>query len=120
MQPQRIKNDEVSSLSPGVVGARGANAAQRAARAFELGLLSEANNDDSKPEKIGQTSADLPTARQPDTRVNDNSTAAKPAATRSLRKRMLIGIAAALMLAAGGWYGDHCLTVGRFIVSTGD
>jgi len=120
MQPQRIKNEEVSSLSARVVGARGANAAQRAARAFELGLLSEANNDDSKLGNIGQTSAELPTARRPDTGVNDNPTAAKPAATRSLRKRMLIGIAAALVVAAGGWYGYHWLTVGRFIVSTDD
>src|SRR5262249_4142609 len=106
MQPQRIKNEEVSSLSARVVGARGANAAQRAARAFELGLLSEANNDDSKLGNIGQTSAELPTARRPDTGVNDNPTAAKPAATRSLRKRMQIGIAAVLDVAARGLYSS--------------
>ena len=32
----------------------------------------------------------------------------------------MTGLAAAILLAAGGWYGYHWLTVGRFIVSTDD
>jgi membrane fusion protein (multidrug efflux system) len=39
---------------------------------------------------------------------------------RNLRKKLLMGVAAALVLAAGGWYGSHWLTVGRYVVSTDD
>jgi membrane fusion protein (multidrug efflux system) len=121
MQPQRIENDEVSSLSTRVVGARGANAAQRAAKAFELASLTKANDDNA-----GQSVAELPLARRPgvpanpEAPVNDESTSTKLVAGRISRKMGLIVMAAVVALAAGGWYGYHWLTVGRFIVSTDD
>jgi membrane fusion protein (multidrug efflux system) len=37
-----------------------------------------------------------------------------------MRRRFLLGAAAAIVLAAGGWYGEHYITVGRYIVSTDD
>jgi len=120
MQPQRIKDDEVSPILDRLVGARGANAAQRAARAFHLASVSEADNADAKP---GQILAELPAPRRPDAPANDSSqvaTAAVESARRKLPKPALIGLAAAIALAAGGWYGYHWLTVGRFIVSTDD
>ena len=120
MQPQRIKDDEVSPISGRLVGARGANAAQRAARAFHLASVSEADNADAKP---GQIVAELPAARRPDVPANDSSQVATPAAEsarRRLPKPALIALATAIALAAGGWYGYHWLTVGRFIVSTDD
>ena len=46
MQSQRAHNDEVSALSDRLVGARGANAAQRAARVFPLASVSESKNAD--------------------------------------------------------------------------
>ena len=45
---------------------------------------------------------------------------AESPARRKLPKKALIGLAAAVVLAAGGWYGYHWFTVGRFIVSTDD
>ena len=65
----------------------------------------------------------MPAARRPDAPANDQSPVTKPAeapARRKLPKKALIGLAAAIALAAGGWYGYHWLTVGRFIVSTDD
>ncbi len=44
----------------------------------------------------------------------------KPAPRAGRRKLALIGAAAAVLLAAGGWYGYHYLTVGRYLVSTDD
>ena len=42
MQSQRVIEDEVSPLSQRLVGARGANAAKRAARAVHLAAVSDA------------------------------------------------------------------------------
>ena len=111
MQPQTLNNDEFSPPSGRLVGARGANAAQRAARAVHLTSIPQLTDDDV---------ADAPVARQPATPANDIAPLAKPATARSRRKPALIGVAAAIALAAGGWYGYHWLTVGRYIVSTDD
>ena len=107
---QTTQDDEVSPLTNRLVGARGANAAQRAARAIHLAAVSDAGNP----------AAEIPAARQPDAPANDSSTVAKPAAPRSRRKLALIGLVAAIALAAGGWYGYRWFTVGRYIVSTDD
>jgi membrane fusion protein (multidrug efflux system) len=120
MQAQRVDNDEVSTLSARVVGARGANAAQRAAKAVEFASALAAKKPHNDDVSAGETVSRLPAIRPPEDRANAESTVAKPATTRSLRKPALIGIAAAIALAAGGWYGYHWLTVGRFIVSTDD
>ncbi len=37
-----------------------------------------------------------------------------------LRRRLILGTGLILALAAGGWYGEHWWTVGRFTVSTDD
>ncbi len=119
MQSQRAQNDEVSPRSGRLVGARGANAAQRAPRTFYLTSISEAHGATTN---AAQT-AEMPAAREPNAPANDQTPVAKPAgspARRRLPKKALIGFAVAIALAAGGWYGDHWFTVGRFIVSTDD
>jgi membrane fusion protein (multidrug efflux system) len=45
---------------------------------------------------------------------------AKPAKSGLVSRKLLIGVAAAALLAAAGWYGEHWWTVGRFMVSTDD
>ncbi len=116
MQSQGLKIDEIPSFSGRLVGARGANAAQRAARAFHLAPIAEARDDTPLQPAV----TDLPIARRPNGPANDTTTEAKPAAKRSVRKLAAIGAIALAVLAAGGWYGHHWATVGRFIVSTDD
>ena len=119
MQSQRAHNDEVSALSDRLVGARGANAAQRAARAFHLAAVAEAGNVDGNPVQT----AKMPAARRPAPPANDQLPVTKSTeapARRKLPTKALIGLAAAVVLAAGGWYGYHWFTTGRFIVSTDD
>ena len=119
MQSQRVIEDEVSHLSQRLVGARGANAAKRAARAVHFAAVSDADLAESKPEQA----TEMPTARHAEAPANDDVTVAKPAAVpapRKLPKRALIGLVAALALGAGGWFGYHWFTVGRYIVSTDD
>jgi membrane fusion protein, multidrug efflux system len=60
------------------------------------------------------------TGTPPASPVADGSQAAPAAAGNHRRRRLLVAIAAALAVGAAGWYGDHWLTVGRFIVSTDD
>ncbi len=117
MQPQRVTEDEVSPLSGRLVGARGANAARRAAQAFEFAAVAKASNDGSG---VGQPITKMPAARGPEAPAKEGSTAAKPARQGAHRKLALIVFAAAVVLAAGGWYGYHWLMAGRFIVSTDD
>ena len=65
----------------------------------------------------------MPAARRAEAPANDDVTVAKPAvapAPRKLPKRALIGLVAGLALGAGGWFGYHWFTVGRYIVSTDD
>jgi membrane fusion protein, multidrug efflux system len=118
MQSQGAYNNQVSPLSDRLVGARGANAARRAINASRLASLSEPRNTDVDLERA----AEVPLARRPNAPANDQS-ATKPAekpVRRGPPKKGLIGLAVAIVLAAGGWYGEHWLTVGRFIVSTDD
>ncbi|MGH6725494.1 MAG: HlyD family secretion protein [Pseudolabrys sp.] len=114
MQSQSVNDDNVSPLPGRLVGARGANAAQRAALAFRLEPALPAGNDDEKP-----ATAEMPAARRPEAPANDSATTVKPAG-RSSSKFVAIGAVAVIALAAGGWYGYHWLTAGRFIVSTDD
>ncbi len=66
----------------------------------------------------GPATAEAPQARGQEIATLPAVAAAKP--RRSHRKLAVIGLVAALALAAGGWYGYHWLTVGRFVVSTDD
>jgi membrane fusion protein, multidrug efflux system len=50
----------------------------------------------------------------------DAATEAKPARSGLISRKLLIGVAAAALLAAVAWYGGHWWTVGRFMVSTDD
>jgi membrane fusion protein (multidrug efflux system) len=100
-----------------VVGARGANAARRAAQVFDVPSVSPAKpgNDD----QAGQPVAELPVARRSEAPAGQESTP-NTIVSRVSRKAAMIGAAAVVALAAGGWYGTHWLTTGRFIVSTDD
>ncbi len=116
MQSQILKTDENPAFSGRLVGARGANAAQRAARAFHLAAVPEARDDGPLQPAI----AEAPVARRPDAPASDSTVETKPAAKRSVRKLAAIGLVALIALGAGGWYGYNWLTAGRFIVSTDD
>jgi membrane fusion protein, multidrug efflux system len=58
--------------------------------------------------------------RAPSPQTFTSAEAAKPAALRSNRKRILMVGAALAVLLAGGWFGHDYMTVGRFVVSTDD
>jgi membrane fusion protein (multidrug efflux system) len=111
MQSEAVKISEIPSPSARLVGARGANAAQRAAQAFQLSRVLE-----GEAAKV----ADMPAARRTEAPANDRPPATKPPSARGRRKLALIGAAVAVAAALGGWYGYHWFTVGRFIVSTDD
>jgi membrane fusion protein (multidrug efflux system) len=111
MQSEAVKISEISGRADRLVGARGANAARRAAHAFQLSSVLE--GEAAKVE-------DLPAARRTEAPANDRTIEAKAKPRASRRKLALVGLAAAVALAAGGGYGYHWLTVGRFIVSTDD
>ena len=116
MRPQRITDNEFSPFSDIPVGARGPNAARRAAQAFDVTSVSPANNDDNASQPV----AEFPIARRPDTPTSSEPAATKTVAPRVSRRAAMIGAAVVIALAAGGWYGSHWLTTGRFIVSTDD
>ena len=116
MRPQRITDNEFSPFSDIPVGARGPNAARRAAQAFDVTSVSPANNDDNASQPV----AEFPIARRPDTPTSNEPAATKTVAPRVSRRAAMIGAAVVIALAAGGWYGSHWLTTGRFVVSTDD
>jgi membrane fusion protein, multidrug efflux system len=116
MRPQRITDNEFSPFSDSPVGARGPNAARRVAQAFDVTSVSPANNDDNASQPV----AEFPIARRPDTPTSNEPAATKTVAPRVSRRAAMIGAAVVIALAAGGWYGSHWLTTGRFIVSTDD
>jgi membrane fusion protein, multidrug efflux system len=121
MQPQHADNDEVPHVSHQLVGARGANAAQRA-RNLQLAPLTGPTEQPQAP--VEQLAADPPVARDPGSPGADLAGAAIPESKvtpkRNRRRLTLIGAAAVVALGAAGWFGYHYVTVGRFLVSTDD
>jgi membrane fusion protein, multidrug efflux system len=111
-----LQENEIFPISSRLVGARGANAAQRAAKAVHL-AASQASNDDGEPSAVV---AELPVARRTDAPAAPAAMLVKPAAKRKRSRLAIIGLVAAITLAGGGWYGYRWLTVGRFVVSTDD
>jgi membrane fusion protein (multidrug efflux system) len=123
MQAQRAENDEVSHVSHQLVGARGANAAQRA-RNLQLAPVASVVD---RLQSRGPQTADTPAARRfgspesPGTDLAGSAVSEPKVASRGRPRRLaLIGAAAMIALATGGWYGYHWFTIGRFIVSTDD
>jgi membrane fusion protein (multidrug efflux system) len=117
MQSQRLESGEISTLSARLVSARGANAAQRAAKAPYLAPLLRGPANEAHEEAV---EAEAPVARRPGDAAPRAQTQTKPTPKGSHRRFALIGLAAVVALAVGGWYGHHWFTVGRFIVSTDD
>ena len=128
MQPKRADNDQISPVSHSFVGERGANAAQRV-RELRLAAVPVAPADvaaeDAQPLQPDGATAEPTEARRSGAPVADPANAAKsdpskPAPRAGRRRLALIGAAAAVLLAAGGWYGYRYMTVGRYLVSTDD
>jgi membrane fusion protein, multidrug efflux system len=128
MQSKLSDNDQISLVSDRLVGARGANAAQRV-REFRLAAVPAAI--DEAPEEVAEagqvegTAAELEEARRSGAPAADPAAPAKSDSSKGAprggrRRRALIGAAAAVLLAAGAWYGYHFMTVGQYLVSTDD
>jgi len=120
MSAQHAEYDEVSHVSSQLVGARGANAAQRA-RNLQLAPV---QNPDQPQIPSAHSTLGQPAARQPGSPGTDLASPAisdlKPAPSRRRRKFALIAGAILIALGAGGWFGYHYVTVGRYWVSTDD
>jgi membrane fusion protein (multidrug efflux system) len=113
MQAEMTRKQDNSPVFGRFVGARGANAAQRAAQAMQIASVSEA--DAGNPVALREQ----PAARTPASPLPVQAPAVTAPPRRQRRKMALIGGALALAVAAG-WFGYRYLTVGRFIVSTDD
>jgi membrane fusion protein (multidrug efflux system) len=123
MQPERNDQDELAPLSDRLVGVRGPKAAQRA-KALHLAAVSAVQTPASLENAVAaEPLAESEVARRTpaaDVPAPNAPAAGDPAKPGNRRKRLLLGAVAALVLAAGGWYGEHYLTVGRYLVSTDD
>jgi membrane fusion protein (multidrug efflux system) len=122
MQPERNDQDELAPVSDRLVGVRGPNAAQRA-RALHLATVSNEISAPAADTTPAEPLAELEVARRTpaaDAHAPNAPAAGDPAKPGNRRRRLLLGAVAALVLAAGGWYGEHYLTVGRYLVTTDD
>jgi membrane fusion protein (multidrug efflux system) len=135
MQPERQAETALSPVSDRFVGVRGPRAAQRA-RALHLATSADARpsariEDLAAAEPASAPVEDFTAAaplaerevarRTPAADVKaPHEAAGGPARSAGRRKRILLGTVVAIMLVAGGWFGAHYLTVGRYMVSTDD
>ena len=107
MEPERKPDDQVSSSSDRLVGVRGPHAAQRA-RALHLATVPEGESATTATTQNDETTAPLTspvTARETPAAETPPSLKTKVAgALKANRKRVLMGVALAL-LAGAGWYG---------------
>ena len=85
----------------------------------DRGFLSQVRRP-APPEEVGEAAGgtDTPPAALP--AVASAPAPAKPRTSAVKRKLALVGAVMAVVLAAGGWYGVHWWTTGRFMVSTDD
>src|SRR5690348_3560836 len=126
MLPERKTDTDLLSPAGRMVGVRGPGAAQRA-RALHLAAVADAT-----PAAAEDPAADTHPAAEPlaepevarrtpaaDVKAPDQA-AGGPSRRRFSRKQMLLGAVAAIAVAAGGWFGAHYMTVGRYMVSTDD
>ena len=127
MKPQPSENDQIVQVSNRFVGARGANAAQRVREMRRATIpaatdgFQPASAEAPHPDKaLTEPAQARAPAAAPADPAADQSNASKPAPRAGRRKRALIGAVAAVLLVAGGWYGYHYVTVGRYLVSTDD
>ncbi len=127
MQAKSNDQVELSTSADPVIAVRGPHAAQRA-RAMHLAAVRSADEpaaDFAQRADAGQPVADPMHARGVEKPGVAAPTVPAPSAdkpaVRPRRRRLLLGaVAAVALLGAGGWYGEHWLTVGRFLVSTDD
>ncbi len=130
MQSDRAATDQITLPSGRLVGARGANAAKRV-RELRLAAVPAAEPDAPAGAEAGEAGHPAAEARGEAAPAVDRaapsaadssegSKGSKGAPRGGRRKRALLGAAAAVLLAAGGWYGYHYVTVGRYLVSTDD
>ena len=123
MQSENLNsNDNALPHGLRVVGARGAGAAQRVARAVHLARLSDSRREEAEAIQAKAVPANdqpgaEPAARHP---TQPATPAAGKIAVKGTRKLALISAGAVLAIAAAGWFGYDYITVGRFLVSTDD
>ena len=123
MLPEREGKADFAPVSDRLVGVRGPKAAQRA-RALHLAVAADETTSvpietytPAEPLAEPEVARRTPAA---DAHAPHAEAAGGPARSKGRRKRVLLGAAAAIVLAAGGWFGEHYLTVGRYMVSTDD
>jgi membrane fusion protein (multidrug efflux system) len=113
---------ESNTVSAPLVGVRGPRAAQRA-RALRLAAVSTDTPSPTADESSSAESRAEPAVarRTPAAEAQGpQAEAAGGPSKPSRRRRLLLGAVAAIALTAGGWYGAHYVTVGRYQVSTDD
>jgi membrane fusion protein (multidrug efflux system) len=112
----------MNTISVPLVGVRGPGAAQRA-RALRLAAVSADElpwTTDENP--AAESQAEPAVARRtPAAEAQAPQAEAAGGPTKpSRRKRMMLGAVAAIVIAAGGWFGTQYVMVGRYLVSTDD
>ena len=119
MQANLNAKQQIFPNSGRFVGARGANAAQRAAHALHIANAAKVENADAQ-DNAPSGLREEPAARAPVGVPPAKSPEVGAAVRRQKRKLALIGAALALAVASTGWLGYRYLAVGRFMVSTDD
>ncbi len=119
MQTESTAKQDNAPAPVRFVGARGANAAQRA-RALHIAADSESHAQEllQAPHQALAEPAEEARATEPGLQALAKATEAAPKGLS--RKRAVIGATLALAVLGAGWFGYHYVTVGRFLVSTDD
>ena len=122
MQPERQVSTK-SPVSDRFVGVRGPQAAQRA-RALHLAVAADATiplpTDEIAPAEPPAAPAVARRTPAADASAPREAAGGPAPKAKGRRRRALLGAVAAIVLVAGGWFGVHYVTVGRYLVSTDD